>query len=552
MSPDVTGPLPSDAMVDQQAEAELLARATGAGSAAGGPNTTGAGSAASGPRITGAGSAASGPTTAPAAEPGAHPASDARAATRATIAMLTSRVVIAALGWAGSVLIARTLSPEDWGTYSFVFALLGLTAIFTDLGVGRAVMARLISDDPDDVAKTSSAFIALRVVLGLLGYLIAVAYVIVLQYPGDVIRATAIAGLVVVFATPAQALTVIFQSRHRLLLTAIAESLGQVLQLALIIAAVLVAPALLVFVLAPVANEILSLIIKVVGIARRSSGLRPSRVVEWSRWKPMLSDALPLALGLALTIALQKVDVLLLSLLDSLDAVGIYSIGYKFSDIMDTFILAAIGPVSTLLVAAWPDQSAVLRQRCRSAAVVFAAGGAVAVAAFWPSAGPIIGLLYGDRFVVGADAARLLVLGAALTAFIVLGIFLLAATGRANRYPWIAVGGLALNVVLNLILIPRYSYDGAAFSTVITFALAVVALWVVIGRTLPITGLLPLGALTTLTLLTVAACAIGVWLADSIPWPVISAGTALIVAGPAVLLTRAVTTPPGRHTKVVR
>ena len=107
-------------------------------------------------------------------------------------------------------------------------------------------------------------------------------------------------------------------------------------------------------------------------------------------------------------------------------------------------------------------------------------------------------------------------------------------------------------MVLNLILIPRYSYDGAAFSTVITFALAVVALWVVIGRTLPITGLLPLGALTTLTLLTVAACAIGVWLADSIPWPVVSAGTALIVAGPAVLLTRAVTTPPGRHTKVVR
>ena len=61
VSPDVTGPLPSDALVDQQAEAELLARATGAGSAAGGPNTTGAGSAASGPNDTDAGSDASGP-----------------------------------------------------------------------------------------------------------------------------------------------------------------------------------------------------------------------------------------------------------------------------------------------------------------------------------------------------------------------------------------------------------------------------------------------------------------------------------------------------------
>ncbi len=516
MSPDVTGPLPSDLLVEQQAEAELQARAT------------------------------------PSGDPGPHPASDARAAARATVAMLVSRLVIAGLGWTGSVIIARTLSPEDWGTYSFVFALLGLTAIFTDLGVGRAVMARLISDDPDDVAKTASSFIALRVLLGFIGYLIAVLYVIVLQYPGDVIRATLIAGLVVVFATPGQALTVIFQSRHRLLLTAIAESLGQVLQLALTIAAALAAPVLLIFVLAPVANEIFALIVKIVGIARRSSGLRPSRIVEWSRWKPMLTDALPLALGFALTIALQKIDVLLLSLLDSLDAVGIYSIGYKFSDIMDTLILAAAGPISTLMVAAWPDKPAELRQRCRTAAIVFGAGGAVVVAAFWPSATQVIELLYGERFVVGADAARFLVLGAAIMALVVLGIFLLAATGHASRYPWIAIGGLALNVALNVILIPRYSYNGAAVSTVVTFAVAAIALWVVIRRTLPVTGLLPVGSLVALVLVTAVVSALGVWAVDSVPWPVVSAVAALLVAGPAVLLIRAATSPLGRHAKVVR
>nr|WP_223204944.1 flippase [Gordonia jinghuaiqii] len=489
---------------------------------------------------------------APSDEAGPHPASDSRAATRATVAMLVSRIVIAALGWLGSVIIARTLSPEEWGTYSFVFALLGLTAIFTDLGVGRAVMARLISDDADDVAKTSSSFIALRVLLGAVGYLIAVAYVVVLQYPGEVIRATAIAGLVVVFATPGQALTVIFQSRHRLLLTAIAESLGQVLQLALTIAAALAAPVLLVFVLAPVANEVFALIVKVVGIARRSSGLRPSRVIEWSRWKPMLGDAAPLALGFALTIALQKVDVLLLSLLDTLDAVGIYSVGYKFADIMDTLILAAIGPISTLLVAAWPHRSTELRQRCRTAAILFGTGGAVTVAAFWPSADHIIGLLYGDRFVEGAFAARFLVLGAAIMALVVLGIFLLASTGFAARYPWIAVSGLALNIVLNIVLIPRYSYNGAAVATVVTFGVSAVALWVVIARTLPVTGLLPVGALVALTVLTAAVCALGMWAVDSVPWPVVSGAAALVVAAPALLLFRTATSPPGRHAKVVR
>ncbi|WP_296389444.1 flippase [Williamsia sp.] len=477
-------------------------------------------------------------------------ASDGRAAARATGAMLASRLVIAALGWTGSVIIARTLSPEAWGHYTFVFALLGLMAIFTDLGVGRAVMAQLIVDEPDEVARTSSAFIALRLLLGLGGYVIAVGYVVVLQYPGEVIRATALAGLVIVFATPGHALTVVYQSRHRLALSAVSESLGQALQLAVTIAAAFVAPYLLIFVLAPVLNEVLALSIKTVGIIRRDGGLRPSRHIDTARWRSMLLDAAPLAIGFALTIALQKVDMLLLSVLDTFDAVGVYGIGYKFSDILDTFVIAAAGPIATLLVAAWPDEPGVFRQRCRSAAAAFGAGGAVAVAAFWPSAPQVVGLLYGDRFVQGALAARLLVLGAALTSLIVLGIYVLASAGHARSYPVVALGGLALNVALNLVLIPRLSYDGAAIATVATLATVLVALWIVVIRTLPIIGMLPLGALSTLAIVAAGVCVVGTVATRWVPWPAVSTATALVVAGVALPLVRSCARTPGRHTKV--
>lgn len=477
-------------------------------------------------------------------------ASDGRAAAKATGAMLASRVVIAALGWTGSVIIARILSPEAWGHYTFVFALLGLMAIFTDLGVGRAVMARLIVDDPDEVARTASAFIALRLLLGLGGYAIALIYVVALGYPGEVIRATAVAGLVVVVATPGHALTVVFQSRHRLLLSAMAESLGQTVQLALTIAAALFAPYLLLFVLAPVVNEVLAVVIKAVGISRRDGGLRPSRHVEFARWRPMLLDAAPLAIGFALTVALQKVDMLLLSILDTFDAVGVYGIGYKFSDILDTFVLAAAGPVATLLEAAWPHEPGVFRRRCRGAAAAFGAGGAVAVAAFWPSAPQVIGLLYGERFVVGAFAARMLVLGATFNALIVLGIYLLASAGQARSYPLVAFGGLVLNVVMNVILIPRMSYDGAAIATVATLGSVLVVLWIVIVRTLPIVGLFPLGSVLTLAAVTALACAVGTPAARIIPWPVVSVSTALVVTLVALPLVRASARAPGRHAKV--
>jgi O-antigen/teichoic acid export membrane protein len=413
----------------------------------------------------------------------------------------------------------------------------------TDLGVGRVVLARLIDGSPDEIACTSSSFIALRTVLGLVGYVLAVGYVVILRYPGQVIAATALAGLVVVFATPGHALSVLYQSRHRLVLVAVAESLGQVLQLAVTVLAAMFAPSLLVFMLPAVVNEVFRLTTKGLGIRNRSLGLRPSRHLDVRRWCPMLKEAVPLAIGLALTIAMMKIDVLMLSLMDTFDAVGQYSIGYKFSDIIDTFALAAAAPVSTLLVAAWPAKLSVFRQRSRSAAMIFALAGAVCVVAFWPSAEPVIRLLYGERFVVAAPAARLLVVGAALMSLIVLGIFLLTAAGNQRYYPVIALLGLALNVGLNLVLIPRMSYDGAAISTVATWAVTVVLLWIVIRRIMPVKGLLPIVPVAALTVLTVTIAAVGHLAVQRWPgaWPAVSVVAVLAVL-PFVYVVRVVGT----------
>lgn len=452
--------------------------------------------------------------------------------------LLLSRLAVAALGWAGSLVVARSLSSEAWGQFSFVFALLSLMAVFTDLGVGRVVLARLIDDDPDEVALTASSFLALRILLGLLGYAIAVGYVVVLRYPAEVITATAAAGLVVVFATPGHALSVLFQSRHRLTLAAVAETVGQAIQLGLTILAAIVAPVLLVFALAPVVNEIVALAIKCFGITRPALGLRPAAKVEFSRWWPMLREAIPLAIGFALTFAMLKIDVLMLSLMDTFDAVGLYSIGYKFSDMMDTIAVAAAGPVSTLLVAAWPDQLSVFRHRIRTAALAFAVAGACAVAAFWPSAQPVIRLLYGERFVAGAQAAQLLVAGAAVMALVILGIYALAAAGKQRHYPVVALAGIVINVSANLVLIPRLSYYGAAIATVVTLALTGALIWVVIARTMPIDKLIPLRQLSVLAVVTAIVAALGDHAVDRFPawWPVVSAAAVAVVLMCAYLL----------------
>ena len=95
-------------------------------------------------------------------------------------------------------------------------------------------------------------------------------------------------------------------------------------------------------------------------------------------------------------------------------------------------------------------------------------------------AGPIIRFVYGGRYVVagsGADRAfAILVWDACLVFFTYLYGSVLAVFQRQSRVTLIAMGGALLNIVLNLVLIPRYVLTGAAVATVVTEAANLVLL----------------------------------------------------------------------------
>ncbi|MGV0154471.1 flippase [Rhodococcus sp. GB-02] len=457
----------------------------------------------------------------------------ANAARRSTVIMLASRVAVAAMGWIGSVLIARSISPEQFGQFSLIFGLLGLLSVITDLGVGRVVLAKLVESNPWDVSLVTSAFISLRIALGLFGYVLAVGYVWVLGYPADVVEATAIAGLVVVVATPSHALSVMYQSRLRMTYVAIAEGLGQLVQLIATIAAVLWNPVLVVLVLPAVANEVVAAVIKIRGVRKGIAGPRPSSRVQFRRWREMLIEAIPLSIGFAFVTLLSKVDVLLLGKLDTFDSVGLYTIGYKFADLLSIVAITVVTPVTTLLVSAWPDQLDVFRQRSREAFIVLTLMGSAALVAFWPAATEVLALLYGSRFAAADTSTRLLVLGTCFSMLTQLGLMVLVASGRHRTYPWIAIGGLVINVVINLVLIPRMSFNGAAIATVATEILLFAAIWIVVFRTLPVRKLFPAVPFTIISAVCAGVVVLGTLCVErfGIPWLAVSLVAPIMMIG---------------------
>ncbi len=81
---------------------------------------------------------------------------------------------------------------------------------------------------------------------------------------------------------------------------------------------------------------------------------------------------------------------------------------------------------------------------------------------------PITHIFYGDKYLSAVQPMQILVIGVSfLTVFYVLS-FIFSGSGRVKLPMWIAFGGMLLNIVLNLILIPRYYLIGAAMATSIT------------------------------------------------------------------------------------
>ncbi len=441
--------------------------------------------------------------------------------------LLISRVVVAAAGWAGTVVIARELSPADWGGYSLIFGVLGILALVVDLQVGRVVLRRLVPAR-DDAGAVLGSYTSLRIVMGVVALVAGIGFVAGAGYDATIIAGTAVVGTGMVFMSPAAGLRVWFQARLWMHPVAVASVLGALVQLALVLVVTTAPrPTITRFAAAFVAGQVMVLAWQVRALRRQHVTF--SLRVEPRVWWVWLKEAVPIAIGFGLATLYYKLDIVMLGQLDTLTAVGQYGIGYKFADFATYLPIALLNPVLTVMVSAWPDDGATLRRHFRQAFVVlFVAGVAIAVG-FALVAHPLVELVYGARFLPAVGAARLLVAAATIQFFTHLAFVTLVAIGRNRPYALVCLAGLAVNAGLNLALIPRHSFRGSAVATVITECLVAVVLLVALARS-PGVVVVPWQVITrTLTAgLAMAAAYLGV--AVVLPWPV-----AAVVSGAAFL-----------------
>jgi O-antigen/teichoic acid export membrane protein len=439
--------------------------------------------------------------------------------------MVGARYIVAALGWLGTLIIVRSLSVAQFGRFSFVFSLILLIAVFADLGIGRLSIKGLL-DGTHDPVEFAGTLVVLRAVMGTVTYAAAAVFVIVAGYPAEVVRAMLVAGVALLIATPSRAIEAVFEAHFQLGPVAVANVGGQLAQLVLTAAVAVGGGSVVRFAIPAVVGEVVIIAWKLVRV-RRIQRLRLN--VDWVIWKQLLAEALPLAAGNIMDTLYYRVDSVMLSKLDTFSSVGIYNVAYKFVDLVHYLPNALMVPVLALLVRSWPDDLDRFGETFRRAFMILVLAGVLVAVEFLVFAGPLIGLLYGSHYSVGAGAGRVVVTAECVGAFGMLAFTTLVAMGRNRLYPMVTMLGLTVNVGLNLILIPRASYFGASLATLVTEVLIVTLLIVPVAR---MESLRPLpvrrAGLAVLAGGLSALVAVVGW--QKLPWPVAAVAAAAVYA----------------------
>ena len=95
---------------------------------------------------------------------------------------------------------------------------------------------------------------------------------------------------------------------------------------------------------------------------------------------------------------------------------------------------------------------------------------------------PLMVLVCGEKYARSAGCLQVLGLAMAVIFLTYPHLSLLVASGRQHLFAWIAGLSGLFNLGLNLVLIPRFSYMGAAWATVVTEALVLAAAFACVRR----------------------------------------------------------------------
>jgi len=387
-----------------------------------------------------------------------------------TLWLFSDRLVRMGVGLVVGVWIARYLGPEGYGLLSFAGSYVMLFSALALFGLESLVVRELVSDAANRATILGTSFL-IRLASGVLAYLLAVVTILVLR-PGDslAVLLVALLGSSLLFQA-SEVIDLWFQSRVAARYTVMVRIAAFLLSSAAKLACVLAGASLTAIAIATAVEALLvacGLVFVYLRKAERLSSWRWDGV----RFRSMVRSAIPMVLSGVVLMIYLRIDQVMLGALASESEVGFYAAAVRISEVwyfVPAAIVSSLFPRIVELRAI--DQAQFEQQLQRIYNLLAFLGYAVALPvtllAPW-----LVQLLFGSAYQPSAPLLSVLIWAGLFANLTVArnAHFIALDWGRAQL--WTASAGAIANILLNLLLIPRYGAMGAAGATCLSYWVA--------------------------------------------------------------------------------
>ena len=385
--------------------------------------------------------------------------------------LFVSQIIVSICGFIWTILMARYLGVDKYGIFGFAVSFTGILCILFDLGIG-VHSVRHIATDYDSAPKYLGNVIPLKGIFSIIGFLIMFIILLIMGSDELTITVTLLFAIEQIIKKFVELMTATFQAFEEGKYQGILNTLMNILLLIFILITIYCDLDIYGIAFAYILANLLALVYGYHILKKHIT--KPNYEFDKEFCKKVTIASIPFAATVILSSIYYSIDMVMLTNMIGNYATGIYNATYKLISILTLFYgiySAVIFPVMSKFFK--NDEKMLIICYEKSIKYLMLIIIPIAIATMHYST-DIIQLIYGHQYDAASSALSILIWTVCLLFISGAGNTLLNASYKEVSVTKIYAIAAVFNVVLNLILIPYLSYDGAAITTVLSDILIVI------------------------------------------------------------------------------
>lgn len=392
-----------------------------------------------------------------------------------SIIQILGKFVMIAVGLISIRILTTTLGVEGFGAYITITSYLIIASVIAEYGFNALLTTEIAGKDEEEAGNIVNNLFTARLVMAIsiIGIFASFAVWLIPSYSTEVKWLVALGAIGTIGSSISQVLVGVFQTKLRTDKITIGDFIARITLTVGVILLALLGTVNLFWVMVIYSIAGIAQAVFVISATYKYYPLKLD--IDWPYWKYIFKKAFPLFIIITFNLIYYRIDVIMLSIMKDQSAVGLYGASYKILEVL----IALPGMFMGLLLPLFAKYYKQDRERFKhvfqqafnillTIAIPLTVGGILL-------SSKILELIAGAEFLPATATLQVLFIG---IGFIFLGNLMghiLIGAEFQNKSMYIAIIGAFLNVGLNIYLIPRYSYLGAAIATAITEGLVLIS-----------------------------------------------------------------------------